>query len=67
MSDTFNPMTFMAQLAATAVPPLSLITFLITVRVGAMSSLVMVQVFTSPRANVMLPFAAQSPPQTEAA
>src|SRR5439155_11533483 len=49
------PATVIIQLEASAVPPLSLTTCLITVRVavvGALSSLVMVQVFGSPRASV---------------
>ena len=49
-----------------SVPPLSLMTVLTSVSLGWMSSLVMVQVLSSPGSNVTVPSAAQSPPQTKA-
>src|SRR6266508_4358840 len=49
------------QAEATAEPPLSLTTCLITVSVGAMSSFVTVHVLFSPGLSVTLPFASQSP------
>ena len=58
---TFWPVIFMVQSLAMAVPPSSMTTCLMTLMVGSMSSLVMVQLFTSPRASVMVPSAAQSP------
>ena len=51
----------MVKSLAVAVPPLSLITCLITVSVGATSSLVIVHVFVSPTASVTVPAVVQSP------
>ena len=42
------PVTLIVKLLATAVPPLSFTTCLMTVNCAAMSSLVIVQVFVSP-------------------
>jgi hypothetical protein len=47
-----GPVTFIVKSAATAVPPSSLITCLITISLGWTSSLVTVQVFVCPIAIV---------------
>ena len=49
---TFVPVTDMVKLAATAVPPLLLITFLMTVNFGWMSWFVIVQVFAVLKVSV---------------
>ena len=58
------PSAVSVKSALTAVPPLSLVTILRGVSFGAMSSLVIVQVLSSPTASVTVPFGAQSPPQS---
>ena len=60
MSLRHRPQT-MEKSATVLVPVPAMTTTLVTVSLGAMSSLVMVQLFTSPKARVMVPSAAQSP------
>jgi hypothetical protein len=55
------PPTNNGKSATTLVPPLSLMTVLVTVMEAGRSSLVIVQVLSSPEASVMLPLASQSP------
>ena len=62
----FSPVAVNVQSLGSNVPPLSLVTDLTNLRVGAMSSLVMVQVLLSPGDSVILPSELQSPPQFEA-
>ena len=62
----FSPVAVNVQSLGSNVPPLSLVTDLTNLRVGAISSLVMVQVLLSPGDSVILPSELQSPPQFEA-
>ena len=63
---TGEPFTNSGKSATCFVPPLSLITVLISVSFAPLSSFVIVQVLLSPQTSVIVPLAAQSPPQGDA-
>ena len=58
---TAEPLTVIVKSLAHFVPPYLLSTCLITISLGALSSLVIVQVLTSPGFSVTEPFESQSP------